>query len=175
MIAWAAIEAALVAWVVAHTGRPAIWANQTGPQPEMPYSTLQVAGVPTIADELRFHPAPEDADPRDVEMEARGEHQMTVAINVYSRQGETFDPTKTALHLAQKVRASLGLPSVLEDLRDVGLSFIDATPIQDLTFLQDEAFIERRQMDVRFALASSVSEVVEGIATVEVAMDEGGP
>lgn len=170
----AAIEAALVAWVAAQTGRPAIWANQTGPQPEMPYSTLQVVGVPTITDERRLHPAPEGADPRDVEMEARGEHQVTVAINVYSRQGETFDPEKTALHLAQKVRASLGLPSVLAELRDVGLSFIDATPIQDLTFLQDEAFIERRQMDVRFALASSVSEVVEGIATV-VAMYEGGP
>lgn len=170
----AAIEAALVAWVAAQTGRPAIWANQTGPQPEMPYSTLQVVGVPTITDERRLHPAPEGADPRDVEMEARGEHQVTVAINVYSRQGETFDREKTALHLAQKVRASLGLPSVLAELRDVGLSFIDATPIQDLTFLQDEAFIERRQMDVRFALASSVSEVVEGIATV-VAMYEGGP
>lgn len=172
----AAIEAALVAWVAAQTGRPAIWANQTGPQPEMPYSTLQVVGVPTITDERRLHPAPEGTDPRDVKVEARGEHQVTVAINVYSRQGETFDPEKTALHLAQKVRASLGLPSVLEELRDVGLSFIDATPIQDLTALQDEAFVERRQMDVRFALASSVSEVVEGIATVEVAMmDEGGP
>jgi len=55
------------------------------------------------------------------------------------------------------------------------LAFIDATPIQDLTFLQDEAFVERCQMDVRFALASSVSEVVEGIATVEVAMNAGGP
>lgn len=175
MIAWAAIEAALVAWVGAQTGRPAIWANQTGPQPAMPYLTLQVVGVPTITDELRLHPAPDGADPRDVEMEARGELQVTVAINVYSQQGETFDPEKTALHLAQKVRASLGLPSVLEALREVGLSFIDATPIQDLTFLQDEAFIERRQLDVRFALASSVSEVVEGIATVEVAMDEGGP
>ena|GEM_PF-2213318 len=171
----AAIEAALVAWVATQTGRPAIWANQTGPQPKMPYSTLQIVGVPTITDERRFHHAPEGADPRDVEIEARGEHQVTLSLNFFSRQGGTFDPEKTALHLAQKVRASLGLPSVLEELRNVGLSFIDATPIQDLTFLQDEAFIERRQMDVRFALASSVSEVVEGIATVEVAMNAGGP
>lgn len=168
MIAWATIEAALVAWLGAQTGRPVIVANQTGPQPEKPYVTIQMMSVPTRSDELRMHPAPEGEDPRDVQLEARGERQMTLAINVYGPQGET-----TALELAEKIRGSLGLPSVLASLREVGLSFIDATPIQDLTWLQDTEYVERRQMDVRFALASSVSEVVEGIATVEVEQEGG--
>lgn len=168
MIGWAAIRKALVAWAEEVTGYTVRWANQTAPRPSYPYVTLLLGGPLTVGMDEAL---PQQGDIREV----RGQRQVTLSVNVYSQQaGKVFDEAKSALHLVTLLQSSLALESVRGALRDVGLSVIEAGLAQDLTWLQDAAFVERQQMDVRFALASSVTEKTGYIATADVAQ-EGAP
>lgn len=176
MIDVGAIERAVVRWLEGVTVHPVRVANQTAPRPAYPYVTVQLGGLVSVGPGgIRQH-TDLDREGEEVELQVRGERQLTVSVNVYAQQrpGKPYDPTQGALSLAEGIRASLGLPSVLATLREAGLSFIDSTPVQDLTWLQDTDWVERRQMDIRFGLASVVSERVGYIATVDVAREEGG-
>lgn len=176
MIDVGAIERAVVRWLESASGCAVRVANQNAPRPAYPYVTAQLGGLVSVGTGGVRTSTDLDQEGAEVELRVRGERQLTVSVNVYAQQrpGKPYDPTQGALSIAERIRASLGLPSVLAALREAGLSFIDSTPAQDLTWLQDANFVERRQMDIRFGLASVVSERVGFIATVDVAREEGG-
>lgn len=172
MIDFGAIEKALVAWLSEATGCSVRMANQTAPRPAYPYATIKIDGpVPVGRDEVRVAPAGEDVD-----LTTRGERTITVQVNVYAQQkGGAYDHTKSALTLAEKAQASLYLGWALADLREAGLALREIGGIQDLTFLEDAGFVERRQFDVRLGLVSITTQRTESIQTAEVAGSIGGP
>lgn len=180
MIGWADIEKALVDWLGTATGCPVLLSDQRAPQPSRPYVTLRLDGPEVVGtDELRAS-TDLDQDPgEEVRLELRGQRTFTASINVYSQQrpsnAHPYDHTKSARHLAESIQASLALPSALASLYAAGLSVVAAGPVQNLTFLQDADHVERMQMDVRLATASSVSERTGYIATVDVAQEQEAP
>lgn len=166
MIDWGAIEETFLTWLSSQTGRPVVPANHSSPEPELPYLTFEIKDVSLKGKETRMHPA-ENA----VALEIRDEWQFTVAISCHG--GETVDPESGKLHLLTKIQTSLAHPPLLQPLFDAGLSFIDSSTIQDQSSLEDGERVERKQLDARFALASSRMETVECIATVEVEQEGG--
>lgn len=172
MIDVAAIEKALVKWLGDATGCTVRLVNQTAPRPAYPYATVKIDGpVPVGVDEVRTEPAGDDVD-----LTTRGERTVTVQVNVYAQQrGGAYDYTQSALALASKAQSSLYLGEHLATLREAGLALRELGAIQDLTFLQDTAFVERRQFDVRLGLASVTTQRIESIQTADVAGTIGGP
>lgn len=180
MIDWSAIEKALVAWLEDATGCPVLVADQRAPQPSPPYVTLRIDGPEVVgSDEIRVSSDLAQDPGEEVRLELRGQRTFTASINVYSQQRPTasapYDHAKSARHLAESIQASLALPSALASLYAAGLSVVAAGPVQNLTFLQDADHVERMQMDVRLATASSVSERTGYIATVDVAQEQEAP
>lgn len=165
MIELQAIEKALVVWLSAVTGRPVLIVNQRAPRPPYPYLTLRLAPETPTTDEVRREDAGED----DVRLVVRGERVLSASINCYAKAAGT---SQGAAAIMSRVRTSLALPSVLAELFEGGISFVDSGPIQDLSWLQDAEFIDRRQMDVRFAVVASAEETVEAIKTVGIEMEE---
>lgn len=172
MIDVAAIEKALVAWLTEATGCAVRLANQTAPRPAYPYATIQIDGPVVVGvDEKRTKPAGNDVD-----LTTRGERTITVQVNVYVQQrGGDYDHSQSALALASKAQSSLYLGESLATLRAAGLALRELGAIRDLTFLQDTAFVERRQFDVRLGLATVITQRIESIQTADVAGTIGGP
>lgn len=180
MIGWASVEKALVAWLNTATGCTVRLADQRAPQLAYPYATIRLDGpAPVGTDDLRATSDLDKPAGEEVGLELRGQRTFTASINIYSQQkplsATPYDHTKSARHLAELAQASLALPTPLAGLYAAGLSVVAIGPIQNLTFLQDTDHVERMQMDVRLATASSASERTGYIATVDVAHDQGGP
>lgn len=165
-------ERALVAWLEAASGCTVRLANQAAPRPAYPYVTLQLGALTSLGmDEMSSRTVGDE-----VELRARGERILPVSVNVYAQQkGKAYDHEKSALAIAERIQRSLGLPSVTGELHEAGLSYVDTSGLQDLTWMQDTAPVERRQFDVRFGCAVIATETTEYIATVDVAQAEGGP
>lgn len=168
---WETIETALISWLESQCGYPVVITERGPPPVTYPYLGLEFQGPARIGrDEIRTSSAGED-----VALEIRGQRQFTAIVDVFSSQPEPpYDREKSAMHLAAKVQDSLGLPFVLDSMREAGLSFLGTAPIENPgSMVEEDKLVERRRLSARFAFATSHIEYVESIATVDVA-EEGG-
>lgn len=267
-IDWNAIEDGIHAWFSGATGLTTIWENQSAPQPDFPYASLQVTSGPTRvggADEHRYNtdypvyvfdvditPIAQSnvtyevqingtsfqyisdfdatvaeitagltsainagsepvtatdntthlsvvsdttalftltlADGYDnkqlsyanndtgheVGIEVVGLREITVSCQVFIDKPDSIDPTKHALHFMSIAQSSLGLPSYLAALSTAGLAVIDEGTILDIAEIVGDAYISRTSMDVRFYLASSVTERIGYIETAKISSPDLG-
>lgn len=168
---WETIETAVVAWLESQSGCPVVITEREPPPATFPYLGLEFQGPARIGiDEIRTSSAGED-----VAIETRGQRQFTAIVDVFSSQPDPpYDREKSAMYLAAKLQDSLGLPAVLDPMREAGLSFVGTAPVENPgNTVEDDALVERRKLSARFAFATSHIEFVESIATVDVA-EEGG-
>lgn len=166
-LSWTAIEDALVAWLESAAGVGAIWANQTGEQPLMPYGTLKITGprqstpTPEVANVTNLdNPAGQEIEQTVI---MRGE--ITVSCQVFS---QVTAGAGTARELLQQARIALFLPARRQALADAGLALVQAGDTQDLTALLETTWQSRAAMDVRFNVVDTATERTGYIATVNV-------
>lgn len=163
---WTTAENALQAWASARSGAPAIWANQNGTRPPLPYVTLQItAGPGRIGqDEIALTVDATAPAGQDLVMTHRGPRTITLSVNVYA------DPVTTGASAPARAGAladTLSLESVRDALRAAGLMVSTVGPVRDLTQLVDTAYESRAQFDVQLYARSEVSERTTFIETVD--------
>jgi len=169
-IAWPTVEAALVAWVETGSGLAGavLMAQQTAPQPPMPYATVRLSGPRTGgAPWPRVYQSYDPAQPtgQEIAFQAVFDCEVTCSVQVY-----TASPfgAGSARALMSQVRTSLGLDTVLFALRAAGLAVQAPGDIQDLSALLDTTWQGRAALDVIFGIAEDATERSGYVATVGV-------
>lgn len=144
---------AIYDWASTQTASPVIWANQDGPQPELPYVTLQVTADNR---EGMAHVGCIDAD--GIATIQQGQI-LSVSVQTWGN---------SALGLVQGLRNSLEKPTVQRGLRESGLAYVRVTlGPQDVPDVTGTTFQARAVMDVQFRAAVTLTDdlgVIESIA-----------
>lgn len=174
-IPWRTVENALSDWVHDVAGIEATWENQSAPQPAYPYAALNILTGPTelgTGDEKRLSEKTKpDGSGLDLwELETRGQREITFTCQINVGPKGSNNPDCHARALATRLLASLDLEEFWRPLDTAGISVIQPLPITDLSLVVANDFIDRKVLEVRFGLASSV---VEDIEIVEKAVVEG--
>lgn len=161
-IAWQTVEDALATWVITVLGIEVAWANQAEPQPPYPFAMLNIAGpgVIGVGDEMRTR---EKSAPDTWESEARGQREITVSVQIDVGPLEGNNPLAHARHLATQLVASLSLETFWRPLDAAGLSVIGPLPVTDLSLVVANRFTDRKLLEIRMGLASSVTEDIDVI------------
>lgn len=162
-IDWGTVDKALRDWVndlLVLSGR-VFWENQQIPQLAYPYATLKrkslvrVGGVPEIRTSTDLGQPLEE----EIEILATSPEVFTLSVTTYvDLAAGSNDSNTDAFKFASKVRASLGLPTVLAALRVAGLSIVEDLPVQDTTVVVNAEWESRATFDVRMMTASQMSE-----------------
>jgi hypothetical protein len=159
------LERAIAAWLASSTGLPdasILSRNSKVPQPALPYIeyTVPAAAKTNGRDELRTsYDATADAG-AEIIYTTRGNRETTVSVQVRTKSatGTTdSDGLSTARGYAEDAINALALPSTLAALKAVGLGFIDASGVRDLSDRSGPLGAGRVQFDVRFRLVDGAS------------------
>lgn len=160
-ITWSTVEDALHDWLSGATGLTTIWAQQDAPRPAYPFATLSIIAGPTRVggvDEIRYTYDSGQPLGQEVEIEAAGLREITVSCQAFVAAGTSQTQNRVARDTMCKAQSSLGMPSVQAALRAAGLSVIEEGVVQNASAVDEDTWIGRASMDVRFRLAASVSE-----------------
>jgi hypothetical protein len=172
-IAWRTVEDAIAAWVATALAIETMWQNQAEPQPAYPFATLNITGPSQIGtgDEwITNQKLDGSGTPIDeYEHEARGQREIIVSIQIDVGPPGSSEPRAHGRHLADKLLSSLQLQAFSGPLGAAGLSEIGPVgPIQDTSLTVGNLFTDRKLLEMRFGLASSVAEDIEIVERVEV-------
>lgn len=168
-INWATVENAIYAWFFGATGITTIWADQSTPQPAMPFAVLKRIAGPTPAgrDEVRGTGTdPLQPTGQEVGRLICGQRDFTVSCKVSCASDA---PAANADHYLGMAQIALSFPSMLETLSLAGVAVVASTPPVDLDFIADGAFRSCAAMDVRFRVAFNSTERCGYIGSVEYA------
>jgi hypothetical protein len=155
---WPAAEDALIAWLeVAVGGGKAIWADQGGSQPLMPYATAKIMATKSIADRPERIRSFEPTAPAGLEVQETIVERsiVTVTCQVFSA---VTTGAGTAREYLREAKKSLFLPTQRAALAAAGLAVVDAGDTQDLSALLETTWQSRAAMDVRFSIVDTASE-----------------
>ena len=137
-----------------------IFGDQTAPQPPKPYATIRLLTVTKLGLSDELLPTISSGGVQTIKA------QRTAAFQI-----QFFG--EDALQFAEDAKASLQKPSVLEDLFYAkGLAVIDDATVTNITALLETEFEDRAQLDVVFGYASTDTDDVGLIETVEVENDD---
>jgi hypothetical protein len=155
------ISTTLVAWLKAETGLKVILTNQAAPRPERPYVSV---GFLNASDRLGGTDE-QIVDPVTRKVTVAGMRSAVASINIFG---------ENAIDTLAKVRDSLDRPDVIERFAAVDMVHLDESPIQDLTALEETAYLERGQFDLTIGFAVESEVDVGTIEHVELETTIGG-
>lgn len=166
---WAAVQAALQAWVVAGTELSAtsvLWAGQGADRPTGAFASLRlrsdkVVGMGWVSISNRS-PSVVGAE---LEYKVQGRSEVTLGIQV---AGADAIGSAMATSLLHRLRTSASLPSQRARLRTANVGLLSVGTVQSLDgVINSTRFEARATLDVTLALASSLIEYVTYIETVQ--------
>lgn len=164
---WATIDNAIYDWVngVLDIEDQIIWVNFNVAQLNYPYVTLLRNSI--VNEGGRAEERTKD-DGDSLELQAYEPVKFTLTLNVYvDDKNGGCDPNMDAIKLASKLKASLGLRSVVDDLYHAGLSIVDIMDVVDTSVVINTEWIKKATLDVIFRTTSLMTERVEFIEKVE--------
>lgn len=187
-IKWDVIQDGLYAFVVAVTGLPAVWQNQTGEflQPPRAYASMDLEGASpigfdgvSIVDLVKqaiANGTPAPAAGQEMTTAIFGLRSATFAVDVQSDSARFVD---NAMSYAQALLAALDVPSLRQSLLDCGIAPISVGRTIDLSEVQEATYVSRVrfEVDVSFAMYGAQGDLdgyvaeVAGTATI----DDGVP
>lgn len=158
MATWSEIEDALHVWVIAASGLPVVWAEQTGARPPVgSFATLRLGPlvqVGAVDDVVHSYDAGRAAG-AEIELEVRSVREFTASVQVFS---STTVGDNGARAIAQRTQSALYLPGARYALGLVGLSPFDPGTLQVLNQVVGTRFESRALFEVRFYVEMSLSE-----------------
>jgi hypothetical protein len=168
-IDWPAIETTLHSVINTVSGLNTIWSHQSTPN-NYPYAVLRLFGPSKIGgpDELRYVTDLSQPAGQEVSIEAVGLREITLSCEVFVGSPDANDAAKNARNYLAIVQSSLGLPSVLDQLRPAGLAVISEGRIENLDEGQGNEHVSRGKIEIRLMLSSSIEERTGFIKTVEI-------
>jgi hypothetical protein len=162
-IPWQTVEDAIIDWVTTVTKLETQWLNQAEPQPAYPFAAVNIIGPSEIGtgDEIRTQEKDPGSD--KWENESRGQREITVSVQIDVGPPDSKSGKAHARHFATRLLASLSLETIWRRLEAAGLSVVAPAPIQDLSLTIANLYTDRKVLEVRFYLASSVVEDIDVI------------
>lgn len=147
-----------------------IWRDQTAPLPRRPCVTLKVTDGPRdmarsgsrVAQTVLSGSTKVPTGRFIVGMQS----EMTVSVQIYGTTDPADKPKVGAAQCSHDLNASLLLNQHRIPLRRAGVSVIDRGDVTNITALEETAFEDRYQFDVRFGVARNVIDDVGVIENV---------
>ena len=173
-INWTEIEDAIHASFVSATGMTAtkvLWGEQANPQPVRPFATLKIMSGPVRlggVDEVRKSYNPAAPLQQEITHEVSGQREITVECQVFS---DNVHGANAARAILSKLQTGLFLPTIRYALNTAGLSLMASDSIVDLTAIVATKFQSRANLDLRFNLVDTASQLHGYIETAQVAGD----
>jgi hypothetical protein len=159
-INWQTVENAIYDWVTQVTGVNAQWADQADPQTDLPFCLLSISGPIELGtgDEKRVTEKRGSTGlPTDTyEIEHRGQREITVEVQVNTGPPDNENPLCYSRALVTRLQSSLNLEEFWRPLDAAGLGVIGYNPPINASLNVADMYIDRRVLEFRFTLASSV-------------------
>ena len=178
-IDWQIIERALVTWVAGQADLPrtsVLFMDQKKTQPQYPYATLKRIAGPILDNGLTDNKVSEKQtiDGREMlHVTVSGARQFTVSVQTYTERHA--DPNLDAVAILTTLQSSLELDAVLEQLAaDADLTVIEAGNVSDTSYVVGGEWTSRASMDVRFRVASVLTEDVDFVDSVDMESEDQG-
>jgi hypothetical protein len=168
---WQIIEDTIYDWFVEQSGLDVAWGRQDSPQPIYPFGVLNVVSGPLMVapqDEVKWETDLSKPLGQEVALRITGLRELVVSCQVLAELPESFNPSAHPRFVMGRVQASLSAPSVLKAFNDVNMSIIRAGDIVILDEADDDMWIARANMDVRFYLVSDSTERTSYINEIEI-------
>lgn len=146
------IRTALYTWMERETGITIIFAEQSTVRPDFPYGSIKYthAAERTGIDEVRYNGSDEYLQV--------GDRKALCSLNIF---GEEANAKMASL------LDTLHRPSVIEEFTNAEIvATVQSGPV-DLTYLEDESYVERSQMDIMISFTMSRDAEVVPIESVE--------
>jgi len=170
-------ENAVWEWFSASIEADAIWTNKSGPRPDYPYGTLKTIAGPTPASPF-FEPRTDTDLTRAAGSEVRFiacvPCAMTVSCQVLVGRPDGNVPDLSALNLATRALARLGLPTVQAAFRTAGISVQNPGTVSDISAIVNDGDVKRAGFDVVFNAALNLEEYTGYIAKIDAESTELG-
>ncbi len=166
-IIWRDVEDAISAWVNSALGIETQWADQAEPQPAYPFAMLRTDSQQQYGADAERKVV--DNGDNTFNLDAVTHDEIMVSIQIDVGPPNATDPDASAKQLASRLLASLGLDTFSAPLNVAGLAFIaQAAPILDASIPLGGSYTDRKVLDLRFGLASRVTETVGVIEQAEI-------
>jgi hypothetical protein len=142
----------MIAYIQQETKLKAIWDDESGPRPSLPYVSIKIISGPVKEgfDDIR-----QDAD-RNFTVE--GHRLFTLSINIWGRDAHE----KMSI-----LRDGFERPSACDFFNARRIALVTYSNIINLTGLRETSFEERAQMDVRIRAVSVTKDTVRTIEKIE--------
>jgi hypothetical protein len=141
-----------------------IWRNQSEPLPPRPCVTMKIINGPTPTDRnaALFFNAPNRLFNQGMQME------MDVSIQIF---GNTRTQRPLALQLTLDLNTSLIQQSILDRLKQSGISIQGKSEVRNLTALEETEYEERAGFDVSMGLVQNILDDPGTIETINGTID----
>lgn len=177
-IDWQIIDRALVTWASGQADLPresVLFMDQKKTQAQYPYVTLKRIAGPVRDNGLTDNRVSEkytNTNNREMlKVTVSGARQFTVSVQAYSER--YANPNLDAVAILSTLQSSLELEGVLEQLAtDADLTLVEAGDVLDTSYVVGGEWVSRATMDVRFRVASVLTEDVDFIESVEADSDD---
>jgi hypothetical protein len=162
------IEDAVIKWAEEYACRKAIIAHPNAPRPTVPYTLINIMTPTVIGDCEDKYEAIDPVAPetvRSIKAEYSHVYNLLVSINFYR---------DSAMAAAIKLRDSVCLITVKDQLWADGLAFVTTSEIRDVPEIIDQQWEERAQVDFFFHSRSIEEETINEIKQVELTNEIDG-
>ena len=142
---WLKVQTALEQLFYKATGITFMWEDEPRKMMQHPFGLLSLGQSISIGRDrsgYTFHDS-------DVTLELYGHRELTVSVQIFSRQAKG---ESSARALIEKARLALANPILRDELRCAGLIFVENHPVVDVNFSFDQRYEARTAFDVVFRL-----------------------
>lgn len=173
-IDWETVEATIYEWltVTSDIVDHVVWEDQNIPQPEYPYASLKFTAQAKEGgrDEIRTD-TDEDRDAgSEIRMINTGPVVLTLSITFHQDPNPRTNASpvgESAMALAMKAQASLGMQTVLTHLAIANIAVVREQGIQDTSVFINGEWINRATLDVLVRTHTTMTEYTGYIEKVE--------
>jgi len=165
------LQDAVHAWFSEATGLFTVWRDQSAPQPEYPFGTLQIISGPNPLSptwEKRIETLVGQPQGEEIKITVCNQCTFDVSCQAFVGMSEARDPSINALNFLSKAQTALNLPSVQSGFTLANIAYNRVTPVQSINEIIADSFISRANIDVTFNAVLSLAEYTGYIETVAI-------
>jgi hypothetical protein len=148
---------ALYDWVSSVVPLTFIWIPSNAPQPATPFGTIQMKPTSEIGHD--YHSPPDNNGVETI----TGDREYMFEVQVYGAISPTGEDEAYSWALA--LQTSLQKRSILDELAQFGIAYVDAEPITDLGEIGRSKWEARALLEVRFRIGHVETDTVGVIET----------
>lgn len=142
---WPALQTALEHVFESATGISFVWSDEPVKVMQKPYGVLSLGQSISVGRDFAQHTFRDSG----MTVDMAGHRELTINVQVFSRQARGENSARVLL---EKARLSLANPVYRDELRSVGLIFVENHPVTSLDFTFQNRAENRATFDVVFRL-----------------------